>query len=275
MPKNQSYLTATGKIRYRMTNDYMFRSILQKNRKVLRGLVSALLHMRPEEIDSIVIENPIELGQTVNDKELILDIRVRLNNQMVINLEMQVANEYDWTDRSLLYLCRAYDQLKKGEEYKTILPAVHIGFLDFHAFPKHPEFYATYMLLNTKNHHLYSDKFVLRVVDLTCIDIATDEDKSYGIDHWARLFKSTTWEELRMLAKDNEFMKEAAESLYECNADDLIQEQCRARETRLFFERATQAKLEELTEENTHLTAENALLRELLKVHNIELPDLP
>ena len=67
---------------------------------------------------------------------------------------------------------------------------------------------------------MYSDKFVLRVVDLTCIDIATNEDKSYGIDHWARLFKSTTWEELRMLAKDNEFMKEAAESLYECNTDN-------------------------------------------------------
>ena len=217
-----------------MTNDYMFRAILQKNQKVLRGLV--------------------------------------------INLEMQVANEHDWTDRSMLYLCRAYDQLKKGEEYKTLLPAIHIGFLDFHVFPKYPEFYGTYQLLNTKTYHLYSDKFTLRVVDLTCIDIATDEDKSYGIDHWARLFKATTWEELRMLAKDDTFLNEAAQSLYECNSDDLIQEQCRARETRLFFERATQAKLEELTEENIQLTNENTQLNDeitrlkaLLKAHNIDL----
>ena len=192
MPKGENYLTVTGEIRYNMTNDYMFRAILQKNEKVLRGLVSALLHMRPEEIVSITIENPIALGDSADDKELILDIRILLNNNTILNLEMQVANQHDWTDRSLLYLCRTYDQLKKGEEYKSILPAIHIGFLDFHVFPEYPEFFATYKLLNTKSHHLYSDKFILHVVDLTCINLATDEDKAYGIAHWARLFKATT-----------------------------------------------------------------------------------
>ena len=29
---------------------------------------------------------------------------------------------------------------------------------------------------------------------MTHIEQATDEDKAYGIDRWARLFKSTTWE---------------------------------------------------------------------------------
>lgn len=33
MPKNQNYLTATGKIPYNMTNDYMFRAILQKMKR--------------------------------------------------------------------------------------------------------------------------------------------------------------------------------------------------------------------------------------------------
>lgn len=32
-----SYETATGKIDYGMTNDYMFRAILQKNSVVLKG----------------------------------------------------------------------------------------------------------------------------------------------------------------------------------------------------------------------------------------------
>jgi len=32
---------ATGEIRYNMTNDYMFRYILQKNKKVLKGLISS------------------------------------------------------------------------------------------------------------------------------------------------------------------------------------------------------------------------------------------
>ena len=32
------------------------------------------------------------------------------------------------------------------------------------------------------------------------------EGKAYKIDYWARLFKAETWEELKMLAGDNEYL---------------------------------------------------------------------
>ena len=38
-----SYKEATGVIQYNMTNDYMFRYILQKNQKVLKGLICVVL----------------------------------------------------------------------------------------------------------------------------------------------------------------------------------------------------------------------------------------
>lgn len=38
---------ATGKIDYTLLNDCMFRTVMQRNRKVLKGLVCALLHLRP------------------------------------------------------------------------------------------------------------------------------------------------------------------------------------------------------------------------------------
>ena len=75
-------------------------------------------------------------------------------------------------------------------------PVIHIGFLDYTLFSDCPEFYATYKLFNAKNHHLYSDNLTLSVVDLSRIDLATDEDKSYHIDYWAKLFKATTWGEI-------------------------------------------------------------------------------
>ena len=64
---------ATGKIDYTLTNDYMFRALLQTNQKVLIGLVGALLHLHPNEINVITIENPIMLGEPMNQKEYILD----------------------------------------------------------------------------------------------------------------------------------------------------------------------------------------------------------
>ena len=85
-------------------------------------------------------------------------------------------------------------------------------------------------MLNVKNHLLYSDKFTLSVIDLNHINLATEEDKAYGIDYWAALFKAKTWEDLRMLVKNNENLQEAAELLYVANSDEIVRQQCIARE---------------------------------------------
>jgi predicted transposase/invertase (TIGR01784 family) len=186
--------------------------------------------LNPKDIKKIEIINPINLSEDVSGKEFILDIHVFLNDNTLINLEMQVGNEYNWPDRSLSYACRAYDNLQKGQEYEDVLPVIHIGFLDYTPFPEVPEFYSKYVMTNLKNNHVYSDKFVLRVVNLKRIDLATVEDKAFAIDYWARLFKAETWEELKMLTENNEYLQEAAESLYVANADEIVRQQCRARE---------------------------------------------
>lgn len=119
---------------------------------------------------------------------------------------------------------------------------------------------ATHMLANIKTHHIYSDKFILSVVDLSKIDLATEEDKAYRIDLWARLFKSKTWEELKMCIKDDEYLIETAASLYEANAFDIVREQCLAREDAERRERTYERNQKLLTEENLTLKAEKATL---------------
>ncbi len=225
-----SYTEAKGVIEYNMTNNYMFRYILQQNKKVLTGLICSLLHLKPENVLDIEVTNPIDLAGDVSGKEFILDINVKLNDDTIINLEMQVANEHNWPERSLMYLCRAFDHLYRGQDYEEALPVYHIGFLDFTLFSDAPEFYATYKLLNVKNHYLYSDKFTLSVVDLTQTELATEEDKANRIDYWARLFKAKTWEDVKMLAQNNEYLEEAANSIYQANAEEIVRQQCRARE---------------------------------------------
>lgn len=256
--------SATGEIEYGFTNDYMFRSILQQNKNVLKALICSLLHLHPKEVLSVEITNPIVLGQKLDAKEFILDIKVSLNNRSIINLEMQVKNQQNWEERSLSYLCRSFDQLNSGDDYINALPAIHIGFLDFTPFPDSPEFYATYKLLNVKNYRQYSSKFVLSVVDLTKTELATEEDKSWQIDHWARLFKAKTWEELKMIAKENEAMQEASETLYHMHCDQTIRDMARAREDALRLERGMKKQIAMLTEDNKRLTEENARLRAAL-----------
>lgn len=230
MNLNTTFQNAHGTISYGMTNDYMFRAVLQSNNKVLRGLICSLLHLTEKEVVSVEITNPIILGESVNSKEVRLDISVLLNNRTIINLEMQVTNRLNWQNRSVVYLCRSYDSLTRGQDYNKAKSAVHIGFLDYTLFPDKPEFYASYKLINVKNYQKYSDNITLNVVDLSRIDMATEEDRIYHIDGWAKLLKATTWEEVRMLAAVDENMREAAKSLFVYNTEEQIRKMCRDRE---------------------------------------------
>ena len=175
-----------------------------------------------------------------------LDIRVVLNQNTLINLEMQVINEHNWPERSLSYLCREFDQLSAGQSYESVKPAIQIGLLNFTLFPDHPEFYATYKLLNVKNHTVYSDKLQLSVLDLTQIHLATDEDKACHIDFWASLFKARTWEELHMLSQNNEYLKEASETVYHLTQEEKVRLQCQAREDYYRRMKGIQEKFEQL-----------------------------
>lgn len=251
-----SYEKATGSMKYGLTNDYMFRIVFQENELARKGLIASILHMNPNGIRSVTIRNPIKLGEKIDDKEFVLDIEVLMNDTQLINLEMQMENQQNWQDRSLSYLCRSFDQLYKGEEYTEAKPATHIGFLNFAPFPNEPEFNGCYKLLNIKNHRLYSDKFTFHVIDLTHIELATEEDKAWGIHHWARLFTATTWEELKMIAENNIYMQAATEEMYIRSADEMIEQRCRARNDFMKQERTRNKIMKELEE------AHKTLLRE-------------
>ena len=101
---------------YGMKNDYMFHAVLQKNEEVLRNLLATLLEMDEADIVSCHIENPIELGKKIEGKDCILDVKIKLNDARIINIELQVYKQTYWTNRSLLYWARAYDSIKSGQE---------------------------------------------------------------------------------------------------------------------------------------------------------------
>lgn len=105
----------------------------------------------------------------------------------------------------------------------------------------------------SNNHGVYSDKFALSVLHLNQIEFATEEDKAYRIDYWARIFKAETWEELRMYAEKNEYLEEAAEALYVANADEIVRQQCRARQDAEILQKRMQYAIQELEDKNAEL----------------------
>ena len=260
MTKEYLYKQQKGPLVISMTNDYQFRALMQMNEKVLRALVGALLHLKDQEIVSIEIKNAIELGTYIEDKDFILDLKILLNDKTIVNLELQVVNEHNWPERSMLYLCRTFDNVNSGDDYLDVLPAIQIGLLDFELFEGRKEFYSSYMMMNTKTHELYSDKLKINVLELKKSKLATEEDKGWQLDKWAQFFKSKTWEEIAMLAKDLPVLNEAAETVYHISLDDKIRERCEAREDFFRRQKTTERLIER--QQNTLKEQEQQLIRQ-------------
>ena len=245
-------------IRYPLKNDYMFRAVFQSRPKALQGLCRSLLRLSPSDSLHIDLKNPIQLGAAIDNKEFVLDLALTINDSLYLNLEMQLYNDGYWPERSLSYTCRSFDNLNRGAQYSDVLPVLHIGFLDFTLFPEHPEFVAEYkmMNMNPEHRHFFSDKFRISVVDLTQIERATEEDKQYGIDLWARVLTAKTWEEIEMLAQDNEYLRETSNAMYELDQDRLIRQQCQAREDFLYWERMKENRTKRMEEKIAEQEAE-------------------
>jgi len=78
--------------------------------------------------------------------------------------------------------------------------------------------------MNRRSHKAYNDKFRLSVICLSQIDLATEEDRRYQIDEWARLFNATTWEDLKMMGTTDSVFQEAGTVMYEASEDEHMQQ---------------------------------------------------
>ena len=71
-------MQASGALPHTLVNDYMFKALLQKNKMVLKHLICSMLHLRPEEVVSVNLTNPIVLGKSLTEdldsKTFVLDV---------------------------------------------------------------------------------------------------------------------------------------------------------------------------------------------------------
>ena len=149
-------------------------------------------------------------------------------------------------------------------------------------------------MCNLKTGNVYSDKFTLSVVELNHIDMATEEDKAYGIDKWAELFKATTWEDINMLAKTDPIIESAAQSIYSSVTEPWVLELCQKSQEEIDGDRHRRERLAEMdkqiAEKETQIAAQEtqiaaqetqiaekdahiSKLESILKANHIEVPE--
>ena len=190
-------------------SDVAFKELM-RNEIVRRGFISDVLDIPLEEIKSVRLENPFLSRRSGAEKQCILDVRMQLNDDSRINVELQIRRLAYWDKRSLFYLAKMYtDNLFIGQRYDKLKKCIVISILDF-AGDEHPDYHKVYHLRDQRG-RLYSDQFEVHIIELNK-ELTGDK-----LDDWIRFFQVNSVEELNKLQSGNAGVAEAVEEVKRMN----------------------------------------------------------
>lgn len=213
------------------TVDFCFKELMQ-NPKVRKGFIAALLNLPPEKITDTVLMPTILRKKTSDGKIGILDVRVMMKTGTQLELEMQVAYFEYWENRILFYLSKMYsEQVKAGESYEKLKKCIHVSVLNFVHFPNDEKYYRTINLCDKDSGELYSDLFELKILELAKLPKHTKSKEK--IVQWMKFFNGKTRKEFEDMAKTDEYLNEAYQTLLTLSADESKRLEYEAREKAL------------------------------------------
>ena len=197
--------------------DFCFKELMEFE-EVRQGFIAAVLGIEPEEVIKTELL-PTHLRVRHNkDKLGILDVRVILNGDVQLDMEIQVAKFLFWRERSLFYLSKMYsDVILAGEGYHVLGKCIHVGILDFILFEEDEEFYSCFHMWEDKRRRKYSDKFEIHIVELP--KVAEREYPETALLKWAKFLNAEKKEEFEMAAKTDPHIRKAYEQLLHMSED--------------------------------------------------------
>lgn len=224
-----------GRSYIKLSQDLMFKIYFTKNKKLLLSLLKAFLPLpSSQKIERIDILNPQTIPETKEKKQIILDLKLRLNNEEKINVEMQVSQKKDFLSRVLFYWAKLYtEDLKVSEPYEKAPPTYSLIFTNFQVFKETKDFVTCFSLCSDQAPHFCLNR------DLKIVFVELSKFKKTSIkglidlqDYWCYILKHSGEikpDELEKLSQKGEDMKEAVVHLKRLSRDEKLRMEEEAR----------------------------------------------
>ena len=119
-----------------LTSDYVFKRIFgqEENKEALKDLLQSILNIK---INDVQINNPEIPKNFYDSKYGVLDLKVTLDNSVIVNVEMQLQNQHNIEPRSTYYMASTYaGQLGEGEPYTNCKKVIVIDILNFNYYKR-------------------------------------------------------------------------------------------------------------------------------------------
>lgn len=229
-------------------NDIVFKMLFtqSQNARLLHSLLTAVL-APPEPIVEVEVLNPELPKHIVGDRNIILDIHVKLANGDHVNIEMQMAHHRNIWARMHYHWARLFSQaIKAGNDYSQLRPATVIFFTNFKEFRVSPEdYHLSFRIKELRDRTITNDYIKLEVIQLPQVfNLPLDaerSDNSKMLLHWSRLLCDPDNDLWKGQLMDDPIIKEAVEALRKLSEDPQARELARARDM-WAFDMATMEK---------------------------------
>nr|WP_284708656.1 Rpn family recombination-promoting nuclease/putative transposase [Sporomusa sphaeroides] len=193
-------------------NDYVFKRIFgsEENKDILLNFLNAVLNSRSgyelTEIELLDRElDPDFLG----DKYARLDILGRTAKGSLINIEIQIVNQYNMEKRTLFYWAKLYQgQLQSGQSHALLKKTVTINVLNFICLPDASRYHNTYHVREDETHQALNDDLEIHFLELPKLLCRTSTPQT-RLEKWLLYLNNAEGKELEEVLMSEPMIKKA------------------------------------------------------------------
>ena len=220
--------------------DFVFKKIFgsEEHPEILISFLNAVLKPK-KPIVSVEIKNSDLEKEYIEDKFSRLDVKALTSNKEIINIEIQLKNEYNMIQRSLYYWSKLYEeQLSEGDRYDKLSRTVCINILDF-KYLKNDRFHNGYRLKEIETNEELTDVMELHFIELKKMkDVNRVEEVKTKLEAWLYFINQPDSELVQELEKVEVEIKEAKAELIRLSGD---------RKERERYEKRRESRLNEIS----------------------------
>ena len=205
--------------------DIVFQMLFSsQNTNITKGLISALIDKKIQKIELEI--NKQLIGNKIDDKVGIVDLRARLNNNIECEIEMQMVYSKNFIPRLLYYWAKIYSgQLKRGNKYNELNKVICIAIInedikEFEELKAHSK----WQIREEKNvTKILTDKLELHIITIPKAIKEYKENnknKENRLLQWMMFLNEPECVEVDEIMKENKEIKEAEVALRELSEDE-------------------------------------------------------
>ncbi|MDD6793998.1 MAG: Rpn family recombination-promoting nuclease/putative transposase, partial [Clostridiaceae bacterium] len=231
--------------------DFAFKKVFAgsgiESRHILMDFLNSILELKGEDrIKEIVYLNPFNDRENENDKQSIMDIKVKTQKDEPIDIKVQINDVDNYRKRSLYYWSKLYGEtIKKGQNYFELKKSIVINILDFNVIEENDKYHNVFVIKEKDDNTLFLEDLEIHYIELKKFKEDKDINELNDLEEWVTFFKECNEdydaEIINKLSKRKEEIGVAVELMKELSASELEYQRYLAREKYLMDERSKKA----------------------------------